>query len=81
MRDRSDRLRKKDAVLPEEDDLLTEYSLRSLRVVARGPGRKAPESTIQLEPEVAKAFPDSKSVNEALRLLMRLAKSQIRRAR
>ncbi len=74
----SDRLGKGD----EEDDLLPEYDLRSLQVVARGPGRKAPASpTIQLEPEVAKAFPDSKSVNEALRLLMRLAKSQMKRSR
>lgn len=77
MRNKSDRMRKHDA---EEDDLLPEYDLRSLQVVARGPGRKAPP-TVQLDPEIAKAFPDSKSVNDALRLLVRLAKTQIKRSR
>ena len=59
-----------------------EYDFRSLRVVARGPGRKTPASpTIQLAPDVAEVFPDSQSVNEALRLLMKVAKSQIEASR
>ncbi len=54
-----------------EDDLRPEYDFRSLRVVARGPDREVPEGvTVQLEPDVAEAFPDSDTVNDALRLLM-----------
>jgi hypothetical protein len=49
-----------------DDELRPEYDFRSLRVVARGPGRKKPEDiTIQLAPDVAEAFPDSGSVNDA----------------
>jgi hypothetical protein len=58
-----------------EDELRPEYDFRALRVVARGPGRKAPaEITIRLAPDVAKTFPDANSVNEALRFLIRVAK-------
>ena len=64
-----------------QDDLRPEYDFRSLRVVARGPARKAPKSSsIQLAPDVAEAFPDSESVNEALRLLMRVARTQLERS-
>jgi hypothetical protein len=37
---------------------------------------KAGTNVVLLEPDVAKAFPDSSSVNTALRLLLRLAKEQ-----
>ena len=58
-----------------DDDLRPEYDLSTLRVVARGPGRKSPdEITVRLAPDVAETFPDSNSVNEALRLLIRIAK-------
>ena len=64
------------------DDLRPEYDFRSLRVVARGPGRKIPKSLpIQLAPDVSEVFPDSQSVNEALRFLMRIAKSQMEGSR
>lgn len=56
-----------------QDDLRPEYDLRSLRVVARGPGRKA-EVTVQLATDVAEAFPDSSAVNEALRFLLRITR-------
>ena len=57
------------------DDLRPEYDFRALRVVARGPGRKAPEEiTVRLAPDVAETFPDSNSVNEALRFLIRITK-------
>ena len=63
------------------DDLRPEYDFRSLRVVARGSARVAQRvKTIQLEPDVAAAFPDSDSVNEALRLLLKLANQQVRLA-
>jgi hypothetical protein len=58
-----------------QDDLRPEYDLRSLRVVARGPGRKTPqEVTIHLATDVAEAFPDSSAVNEALRFLLRITR-------
>jgi hypothetical protein len=53
-----------------------------MRIVARGPKRKVPKAkVIHLEPDVAKAFPDDESVNEALRLLMRVATTQTERSR
>ena len=63
-----------------EDDLRPEYDFRKLRVVARGPGRKAPhETTVSLAPDVAQAFPDSDAVNEALRFLIRMTRIEMTR--
>ena len=60
-----------------DDDLRPEYDFSKMRIVARGPKRKAPKpKIIHLEPDVAQTFPDDESVNEALRLLIRLAKDQ-----
>ena len=57
------------------DELRPEYDFRTLPVVARSPGWKAPGSfTVQLAPDVAQTFPDSNSVNEALRFLIRTVK-------
>jgi hypothetical protein len=56
-----------------EDELLPEYDLKAMRVRKFGPARRSfPEHGVVLEPDVAPIFPDSQSVNEALRLLMRL---------
>jgi hypothetical protein len=58
-----------------EDELRPEYDLRSLRVRKLGPDRKSfGRLTVQLEPEVAEVFPDSESVNEALRFLIRITR-------
>ncbi len=58
-----------------EDDLRPEYDLRSLRVRKVGSGRKVFGGlTVCLEPDVAEIFPDSESVNEALRFLIRITK-------
>lgn len=55
-----------------EDDLRTEYDLKSLRVRKLGPGRKEfGGTTVQLEPDVAEMFPNADAVNEALRFLIR----------
>lgn len=60
-----------------EDDLRPEYDFSKMKIVARGPKRKLPKAKIvHLEPDVAKAFPDDESVNETLRLLMRVARNQ-----
>ena len=61
-----------------DDELRPEYDFRALRVVARGPGRKTPhETSVRLAPDVAETFPDSHSVNEALRFLIRIAKGHM----
>lgn len=58
-----------------DDELRPEYDLSQLKVVARGPGRnKSAGVTVTLAPDVAKSFPTSKAVNEALRLLVKVAK-------
>ncbi|MBK1700988.1 hypothetical protein CKO41_16490 [Thiococcus pfennigii] len=60
----------------DEDELLPEYDLKSLRIRKFGPSRKGfPTHGVVLEPDVADIFPDSNSVNEALRFLMRVTKS------
>ena len=53
------------------DDLQPEYDLTKMRVRKVGEGRKL-MNRIQLDVDVAKVFPDSKSVNEALRFLIRI---------
>lgn len=58
-----------------EDDLRQEYNLKRLKVRKLGPGRKNfGEKTIQLDDDVAKVFPDSHSVNEALRFLIKITR-------
>lgn len=56
-----------------EDDLRPEYDFSTLPIVARGAKRQSPQRLmVQLEPDVAEAFPDSSSVNAGLRLLMQI---------
>jgi hypothetical protein len=38
------------------------------------PKRRLGSNVVVLEPEIAKAFPDDKSVNEALRLILKATK-------
>jgi hypothetical protein len=64
-------------IKPEtSDELRSEYDLRSLRVRKLGPGRKHFVDTVRLEPDVAEAFPDADSVNEALRILIKVRKEK-----
>lgn len=59
----------------QEDDLLPEYDLKALRVRKFGPARGMfPQHGVVFAPDVASAFPDSHSVNEALRFLLRVTK-------
>lgn len=65
-----------------EDELEPEYDLKRLRVRKLGPRRKGFGNVVRLEPDVAEAFPNADSVNEALRSLIRVSKdkaSNIRR--
>ncbi len=61
----------------EEDTLRDEYDFSQLKVVGRGPGRKQKERLVKLDPDVEQAFPTEEAVNEALRLLIKLAQSQV----
>jgi hypothetical protein len=59
-----------------EDDLRTEYDLKSLRVRKLGSGRKSFGGvTVRLEPDVAEMFPSADAVNEALRFLIRVMRN------
>ncbi len=62
------------------DELRPEYDLKSLlKGGVRGKyARKYREGTnlVLLEPEIAKAFPNEKAVNDALRLVIELNKVQ-----
>lgn len=62
------------------DELRPEYDLKSLlKGAVRGKyAQRYAEGTnlVLLEPDVAQAFPNEKSVNEALRLVMKLTKVQ-----
>jgi len=56
-----------------EDDLRSEYDLKSLRVRSLGSGRKSfGGTTVRLESDVAEMFPNAEAVNEALRFLIRV---------
>jgi hypothetical protein len=56
-----------------EDNLRTEYDLKSLQVRKLGSGRKSfGKMIVQLEPDVAEMFPSAEAVNEALRFLVRV---------
>ena len=57
-----------------EGELRPEYDLGSLRARNLGPGRKRLGEVVHLEPDVAEAFPDAESVNEALRFLIGMTK-------
>ena len=59
-----------------EDELEAEYDLKSLRVRKLGPGRKSFGDVVRLEPDVAEAFPNADSVNEALRSIIRVSKDK-----
>jgi len=71
---------KKEVNAEFDDDLRDEYDLAHLEGGIRGKYIEQYNQGINLvllEPDVAKAFPTDKAVNEALRMLIRLAKSQL----
>ena len=58
-----------------EDELRSEYDLRSLRVRKTGRERSGfGGQFVQLAPDVAEVLPDAESVNEALRFLVRITR-------
>jgi hypothetical protein len=71
---------KKDINQEMEDELSPEYDLAQLQRGVKGKyAERYRQGTnlVLLEPDVAQAFPNAQSVNEALRLLIKLAKSQV----
>lgn len=57
----------------EEDELRSEYDLKSLQVRRLGTERKSfGDAIVRLEPDVAAMFPSAEAVNEALRFLARV---------
>ena len=58
-----------------QDELRPQYDLKNLQVRKLGPERKHfGRFVVRLEPDVAEAFPNAASVNEALRFLIRVTK-------
>lgn len=75
---------RKELAKRRSDELRPEYDLASLKGGVRGKYHKqasAGTNLVLLEPDVARAFPDSYSVNRALRLLQEIAAKSSRSAR
>jgi hypothetical protein len=69
---------------PDTDDLLPEYDFSSMAGAVHGKyyqRYRAGVNLVLLEPEVARAFPTARAVNEALRSVMRASKAPRRRTR
>ena len=67
----------------EVDEMRPEYDLRKLKFVGRGiyaERYRSGTNLVLLEPDVRAAFPDDKSVNEALRVIAKAAKQQASKA-
>jgi len=67
----------------EDDEMREEYDFSSMEGGVRGKYAAAFEKTavtVLLDSDVAKIFPDSKAVNEALRTLARVLRSKERNA-
>jgi hypothetical protein len=66
------------------DELRPEYDLRKLKFIGRGiyaERYRSGTNLVLLDPDVREAFPDDESVNEALRVIAKAAKSQRSRNR
>jgi len=60
----------------DDYDLRDEYDLANMTVLPKGryaPDRRAGSNVILLAPDVVEAFPTDEAVNEALRLVLRIA--------
>jgi hypothetical protein len=64
-----------------EDTMLPEYDFAKARRGVTAARYAQGSNIIVLEPDVAAAFPDAASVNEALRALIRVARPKVGRRR
>lgn len=66
---------------PEQDDeMRPEYDFEQLKGRVRGKyveRYRAGTNLVPLDPDVAAAFPDAKAVNDALRMLIEVARKQL----
>ncbi|HSE16114.1 MAG TPA: hypothetical protein VLB46_03630 [Pyrinomonadaceae bacterium] len=65
------------------DEMRPEYDFRKLKFVGRGlyaERYRSGTNLVLLEPDIREAFPDDESVNEALRVIAKVAKQQATRA-
>ena len=72
-------MKKKTNKSEEDDDLLPEYDFSKMTLVGRGiyaEQYRSGTNLVLLDRDVRKAFPDDKTVNEALRLIAKIAKQQ-----
>lgn len=61
----------------EDYELREEYDLRQMTIVPKGrydPQRRVGRNVVLLAPDVAQVFPSDEAVNEALRLVILMAK-------
>lgn len=61
----------------EDYELREEYDLRQMTIVPKGrydPQRRVGRNVVLLAPDVAQVFPSDEAVNEALRLVIQMAK-------
>ncbi len=71
---------KESEIARHDDDLRQEYDFSELKGAVRGKyAAQYREGTnlVRLDEDVARAFPTDEAVNEALRLLMKLAAAQV----
>ena len=60
----------------DDYELRDEYNFSKMSIVAKGrytPERRTGKNVVLLAPDVAQAFPSDDAVNEALRLVLRIA--------
>jgi len=69
---------KKNSINKQDDyELNDEYDLSKMTIIPKGrfdPQRRLGSNIVVLEPDIAKAFPNDETVNEALRLLLKASK-------
>jgi hypothetical protein len=76
---KSDIFMKQNQDIEENDDMREEYDFSNMKGGVKGKYAAAFENTavtVLLDSDVAKVFPDSKAVNEALRTLARVLRSK-----
>ena len=77
-------MRKKTTKTEMDDDLRPEYDFSKMKLIGRGiyaERYRSGTNLALLEPDVRQAFPDDRSVNEALRVIAKAAMRQTSKSR